>query len=261
MCICPPQARAARRGPASALLGPNYLLILNGLPSARESNDTPRREASSQQGVLRHRRRPRSPATSRSPWPRHFEDESALTLLALKPAGGSREVRLPLHAHLAPFVCPTERQVRLMHKRRGRPRGAERVESSAASSPCSQTKTFPLLLSRAILLEQSQAPKRPAQPVRSKRPSPRCRSPKTPWRTEFELFRLGNTGGMLDNIVVSRLYRPGSVAYVSRSSVSGLAPAACACPIPWHTSVLMYVHLGTPLIGAAKDAAGASASR
>ena len=30
-------------------------------------------------------------------------------------------------------------------------------------------------------------------------------------------FRIGNTGGMLDNIVMAKLYRPGSVAYVSRS--------------------------------------------
>jgi ATP citrate (pro-S)-lyase len=30
-------------------------------------------------------------------------------------------------------------------------------------------------------------------------------------------FRIGNTGGMLDNIIGSRLYRPGSVAYVSKS--------------------------------------------
>lgn len=30
-------------------------------------------------------------------------------------------------------------------------------------------------------------------------------------------FRVGNTGGMIDNILSSRLYRPGSVAYVSRS--------------------------------------------
>jgi len=30
-------------------------------------------------------------------------------------------------------------------------------------------------------------------------------------------IRLGNTGGMLDNIVMSRLYRPGSIAYVSKS--------------------------------------------
>jgi len=30
-------------------------------------------------------------------------------------------------------------------------------------------------------------------------------------------FRIGNTGGMLDNIVSSKLYRPGSVAYVARS--------------------------------------------
>jgi hypothetical protein len=30
-------------------------------------------------------------------------------------------------------------------------------------------------------------------------------------------FRVGNTGGMLDNIVSSKLYRAGSVAYVSKS--------------------------------------------
>lgn len=30
-------------------------------------------------------------------------------------------------------------------------------------------------------------------------------------------FRIGNTGGMLDNIISSKLYRPGCVAYVSRS--------------------------------------------
>ncbi|KAM7045341.1 LOW QUALITY PROTEIN: ATP-citrate synthase-like [Molossus nigricans] len=30
-------------------------------------------------------------------------------------------------------------------------------------------------------------------------------------------FKIGNTGGMLDNILASQLYRPGSVAYVSRS--------------------------------------------
>lgn len=30
-------------------------------------------------------------------------------------------------------------------------------------------------------------------------------------------FKIGNTGGMTDNILASRLYRPGSVAYVSRS--------------------------------------------
>eukprot|EP00051_Salpingoeca_urceolata_P013592 m.171191 g.171191 ORF g.171191 m.171191 type:complete len:1075 (-) comp17835_c1_seq1:32-3256(-) len=30
-------------------------------------------------------------------------------------------------------------------------------------------------------------------------------------------FKIGNTGGMIDNILASKLYRPGSVAYVSRS--------------------------------------------
>ena len=32
-------------------------------------------------------------------------------------------------------------------------------------------------------------------------------------------FRIGNTGGMLDNILDSKLYRPGSVAYVSRNGL------------------------------------------
>jgi len=30
-------------------------------------------------------------------------------------------------------------------------------------------------------------------------------------------FKIGNTGGMLDNILMSKLYRAGSVAYVSKS--------------------------------------------
>merc|ERR1719162_108321 len=30
-------------------------------------------------------------------------------------------------------------------------------------------------------------------------------------------LRIGNTGGMLDNVVMSRLYRPGSISYVSKS--------------------------------------------
>ena len=30
-------------------------------------------------------------------------------------------------------------------------------------------------------------------------------------------FVIGNSGGMMDNILSARLYRPGSVAYVSRS--------------------------------------------
>jgi ATP citrate (pro-S)-lyase len=30
-------------------------------------------------------------------------------------------------------------------------------------------------------------------------------------------FRIGNTGGAIENLIMSKLYRPGSVAYVSRS--------------------------------------------
>ena len=32
-------------------------------------------------------------------------------------------------------------------------------------------------------------------------------------------FRIGNTGGMMDNIIRCKLYRPGNVAYVSRSGI------------------------------------------
>lgn len=45
-------------------------------------------------------------------------------------------------------------------------------------------------------------------------PSAACRYPELPFQG---CFRIGNTGGMLDNILASKLYRPGSVAYVSRS--------------------------------------------
>ena len=30
-------------------------------------------------------------------------------------------------------------------------------------------------------------------------------------------FKIGNTGGMMDNIIASKLYRPGSIGYVSKS--------------------------------------------
>lgn len=30
-------------------------------------------------------------------------------------------------------------------------------------------------------------------------------------------FKIGNTGGMIDNIISCKLYRPGSVGYVSKS--------------------------------------------
>jgi ATP citrate (pro-S)-lyase len=38
-------------------------------------------------------------------------------------------------------------------------------------------------------------------------------------------FKIGNTGGMMDNILASKLYRPGSVAYVSRSG--GMSNEVC----------------------------------
>ena len=43
-------------------------------------------------------------------------------------------------------------------------------------------------------------------------------------------FRIGNTGGMLDNILDSKLYRPGCVAYVARSGgMSNELNNMCVC--------------------------------
>ena len=46
-------------------------------------------------------------------------------------------------------------------------------------------------------------------------------------------FKIGNTGGMMDNILHSKLYRPGSVAYVSRSGgmSGGSSPEECGAGI------------------------------
>jgi len=41
--------------------------------------------------------------------------------------------------------------------------------------------------------------------------------PATVGGVEPDCFKIGNTGGVMDNFLHSKLYRPGSVAYVSRS--------------------------------------------
>jgi ATP citrate (pro-S)-lyase len=46
---------------------------------------------------------------------------------------------------------------------------------------------------------------------------PHVQGPATVGGIKPGCFRIGNTGGMLDNIIMCKLYRPGSVAYVSRS--------------------------------------------
>ena len=44
-----------------------------------------------------------------------------------------------------------------------------------------------------------------------------CSGPATVGGIKPGCFKIGNTGGMMDNILHSKLYRPGAVAYVSRS--------------------------------------------
>ena len=60
-------------------------------------------------------------------------------------------------------------------------------------------------------------------------------------------FKIGNTGGMMDNIIDSKLYRPGSVAYVSKSggNASGTTALTSArAPRPRLTKADRGAHIG-----------------
>lgn len=54
-------------------------------------------------------------------------------------------------------------------------------------------------------------------------------------------FKIGDTAGTLDNIIHCKLYRPGSVGFVSKSvSTHSLAtPYACTT----HSSFSLYLHI------------------
>ena len=69
-------------------------------------------------------------------------------------------------------------------------------------------------------LSSTYPPHHPSPPSSPHSSSPHSPSPPLPLQVggiKPGCFKIGNTGGMLDNILSSKLYRPGSVAYVSRS--------------------------------------------
>ncbi|WFD40176.1 ATP citrate synthase [Malassezia japonica] len=72
---------------------------------------------------------------------------------------------------------------------------------------------------RALALIAEGVPERHAREIlwRAKRANVLIIGPATVGGIKPGCFRIGNSGGMMDNIVSSKLYRPGSVGYVSKS--------------------------------------------
>lgn len=72
---------------------------------------------------------------------------------------------------------------------------------------------------RALALIAEGVPERHAREIlwRAKRANVLVIGPATVGGIKPGCFRIGNSGGMMDNIVSSKLYRPGSVGYVSKS--------------------------------------------
>lgn len=76
---------------------------------------------------------------------------------------------------------------------------------------------FPQIRTIAIIAEG--VPERHTKRIneRAKRAGVTIIGPATVGGLRAGAFKIGNTGGMIDNIISSRLYRPGSVCYVSKS--------------------------------------------
>jgi ATP citrate (pro-S)-lyase len=77
--------------------------------------------------------------------------------------------------------------------------------------------TFPQIRTIAIIAEG--VPEKRARQLlwEAKKKNVNIIGPATVGGIKPGCFKIGNTGGMMDNIVASKLYRPGSVAYVSKS--------------------------------------------
>src|ERR1700744_1021538 len=91
------------------------------------------------------------------------------------------------------------------------------ASSRSVYSSTMELMDIPQIRSIAIIAEG--VPERRAREimVKSKEKVIKIIGPATVGGIKPGAFKIGNTGGMMDNIVASKLYRPGSVAYVSKS--------------------------------------------
>lgn len=120
---------------------------------------------------------------------------------------GTKETLLPVYASMAEAVkkCPE----------------ADFVVNFASSRSVYQSTLecleFPQI--KAIALIAEGVPERHAREIlwAAKRKEVMIVGPATVGGIKPGCFRIGNTGGMMDNILASKLYRAGSVAYVSKS--------------------------------------------
>jgi len=81
----------------------------------------------------------------------------------------------------------------------------------------SETLDFPQIRTIAIIAEGVPERKTKLLIKKAKSKDVMLIGPATVGGIKPGCFRIGNTGGMIDNIIASKLYRPGNVAYVSRS--------------------------------------------
>ncbi|EOD50943.1 Citrate synthase-like protein [Neofusicoccum parvum] len=91
------------------------------------------------------------------------------------------------------------------------------ASSRSVYSSTMELMEFPQIKSIAIIAEG--VPERRAREILhvAKKKGVTIIGPATVGGIKPGAFKIGNTGGMMDNIVASKLYRPGSVAYVSKS--------------------------------------------
>ncbi|KAM0755234.1 ATP-citrate synthase [Meredithblackwellia eburnea MCA 4105] len=120
---------------------------------------------------------------------------------------GTKETLLPVFTSLAEAVkkCPDADCV------------VNFASSRSVYSSTLEALEFPSI--RAIALIAEGVPERHAREIlwAAKKKNVIIIGPATVGGIKPGCFRIGNTGGMMDNIISSKLYRPGSVAYVSKS--------------------------------------------
>lgn len=80
-----------------------------------------------------------------------------------------------------------------------------------------ETLNYPQIKTIAIIAEGIPENKTRKLCARAKKQGVFIVGPATVGGIKAGCFKIGNTGGMIDNIISCKLYRPGSIAYVSRS--------------------------------------------
>lgn len=120
---------------------------------------------------------------------------------------GSSEVLIPVYAKLSEAV-QKHPEVEVM---------VNFASFRSVYASVDEALDFPQIRTIAIIAEGVPEQKTKLLTMKAKDKGVTIIGPATVGGIKPGCFRIGNTGGMIDNIIASKLYRPGSVAYVSRS--------------------------------------------